>query len=64
MQVRIKFIRHGANSATGGFAPGDYARVSEEMAVHLINDAKVAVLADQAPAQAKPAAPSKKVVKK
>lgn len=52
MQVRIKFIRHGANSATGGFSPGDYARVEEALAVHLINEAKVAVLAD--PAQAKP----------
>ena len=63
MQVRIKFIRHGANSAVGGFAPGDYARVDEEMAKHLINEAKVAVLAD--PAQAKPvtkAAPAKAAI--
>jgi hypothetical protein len=52
MQVRIKFIRHGANSVVGGFGPGDYARVDEEMAAHLINGAKVAVLAE--PAQAKP----------
>ena len=52
MQVRIKFIRHGANSVVGGFGPGDFARVSEEMAAHLINGAKVAVLAE--PAQAKP----------
>ena len=56
MQVRIKFIRLGANSAVGGFAPGDYARVDEEMAKHLINGAKVAVLADAAPVQAKPVA--------
>ena len=54
MQVRIKFIRHGANSVVGGFGPGDYARVGEEMAKHLINGANVAVLADPAPAQAKP----------
>ena len=54
MQVRIKFIRHGANSVVGGFGPGDYARVDEDMAKHLINGAKVAVLADTAPAQAKP----------
>ena len=54
MQVRIKFIRHGANSVVGGFGPGDYARVDEEMAAHLINGAKVAVLADPAPVQAKP----------
>ena len=53
MQVRIKFIRHGANSVVGGFGPGDFARVSEEMAKHLINEAKVAVLAE--PAAAKPA---------
>ena len=52
MQVRIKFIRHGANSVVGGFGPGDYARVDEEMAKHLINGAKVAVLAE--PVQAKP----------
>ena len=60
MQVRIKFIRHGANSAIGGFAPGDFARVEEALAVHLINEAKVAVLAD--PVQAKPVV--KKVTKK
>ena len=54
MQVRIKFIRHGANSVVGGFGPGDYARVSEAMAAHLINEAKVAVLAE--PVQAKPVA--------
>ena len=62
MQVRIKFIRHGANSVVGGFGPGDYARVDEEMAKHLINGAKVAVLADPAPVQAKPVI--KKAVKK
>ena len=56
MQVRIKFIRHGANSVVGGFGPGDFARVSEEMAMHLINEAKVAVLADTASVQAKPVA--------
>lgn len=61
MQVRIKFIRHGANSVVGGFGPGDFARVSEEMAIHLINEAKVAVRAD--PVQAKPA-PVKKAAKK
>ena len=62
MQVRIKFTRHGANSVVGGFGPGDFARVSEEMAAHLINGAKVAVLADPAPAQAKPVV--KKAAKK
>ena len=63
MQVRIKFTRHGANSLVGGFGPGDRAWVSEEMAAHLINEAKVAVLADTAPAQAKPS-PIKKAAKK
>ena len=62
MQVRIKFIRHGANSVVGGFGPGDYACVDEEMAKHLINGARVAVLADTAPAPAKPVI--KKTVKK
>lgn len=62
MQVQIKFIRHGANSAIGGFSPGDRARVDEAFAQHLV-DSGVAVLADPAPAQAKPA-PVKKAAKK
>ena len=62
MQVRIKFIRHGANSVVGGFGPGDFARVEESFARHLIEVAKVAVLADAVPA--KPAAaPKSKAVK-
>ena len=61
MQVRIKFIRHGANSLVGGFAPGDFARVDETMAKHLINEAKVAVLAEAKPAAP---APAKKAAKK
>ena len=61
MQVRIKFTHHGANSLVGGFAPGDYARVSEAMAAHLINEAKVAVLAEAKPATP---APAKKAARK
>ena len=64
MQVRIKFTHHGANSMVGGFAPGDYARVSEAMAAHLINEARVAVLAETKPAPATKSAPAKKAAKK
>ena len=42
MQVQIKFITHGACSATGAFSPGDMARVSADMAAHLVDVAKCA----------------------
>ena len=65
MQVQIQFLAGGANSMIGGFCAGDVARVSAEMAKHLVEEvgiAKVAVLADPAPAQAKPVV--KKAAKK
>lgn len=49
---RIKFTGFGANSAIGGFGPGDTASVSDEMAEHFVNEAKVArYLEATAPAQ-------------
>ena len=40
--VQIRFIRQGANSLIGGFSSGDLARVSEDFARHLVEDARVA----------------------
>lgn len=42
VMVQIKFKVLGANSAVGGFSPGDTARVSEAMARHLVEEAGVA----------------------
>lgn len=49
---RVKFTKFGANSAIGGFAPGDVARVSDALAEHLVNEAGVAKFADAQPAAA------------
>lgn len=43
MLKRIKFTASGANSAVGGFMPGDTARIDAAMAAHLVDEAKVAV---------------------
>ena len=40
--VKIRFIRQGANSLIGGFSSGDLARVSEDFARHLVEEARVA----------------------
>ena len=40
--VQIKFITFGATSAGGSFAPGDTLRCSEELARHLVEEAKCA----------------------
>lgn len=58
MITQIKFIGHGANSLIGGFAPGDTARVSAEMAKHLV-DAGCAVYATSAPVIVEPTKPTK-----
>jgi hypothetical protein len=34
--VKIKFTKYGANSAFGGFAPGDVMRCAPDMAEHLV----------------------------
>lgn len=40
--VQIRFIRQGSNSLIGGFSSGDLARVSEDFARHLVEEARVA----------------------
>ena len=47
----IKFIKSGANSAIGGFAPGDIARVDAEFAKHLV-ETEVAIYAEAKPIEA------------
>jgi hypothetical protein len=46
--VQVKFTKFGANSALGGFAPGDRARLSDALARHLVDEAQVAVYAEPA----------------
>lgn len=55
--TKIKFIKFGANSAFGGFAPGDTLTCSESMANHLVHEAGVAEFFEpkQAPAPMPPA---------
>lgn len=50
--VQVKFITFGATSAGGAFAPGDVLRCSEEMARHLVEDAKCAKYAQARTPQA------------
>lgn len=59
--VQIKFIRQGSNSMLGGFSSGNLARVSDALAAHLVDVAKVAIYTEQAqPAPAaEPAAEDK-----
>ena len=40
--VKVKFITGGANSAFGGFCPGDVLVCSEAMAKHLVDEIKCA----------------------
>lgn len=47
---QIKFTASGANSVLGGFQSGDTARVADAFAAHLVNEARVAVYLDAAPA--------------
>jgi|SoimicmetaTmtLPB_FD_contig_71_31154_length_765_multi_2_in_0_out_0_2 hypothetical protein len=42
MQVQVKFTVFGCCSAIGNFEPGDTARVSAEMAKHLVEEARCA----------------------
>lgn len=51
--VQIKFKTFGATSAGGAFAPGDVMRCSEELARHLVEEAKCAVYV-QAPSAEEP----------
>ena len=54
--VQIRFIRQGANSLIGGFSSGDLARVSDALARHLVEEARVA---EYAQAQMKGEAPKR-----
>jgi hypothetical protein len=62
-QVQIRFTASGANSAVGGFAPGDLARVPADMARHLVDEAQCAEYV-QAPVPAQPAAADPEPVRK
>ncbi|MFD0669716.1 hypothetical protein ACT80S_18500 [Ramlibacter sp. MAHUQ-53] len=42
MPKRIKFTKFGANSAFGGFAPGDLFTCPDDLAEHLVNEVGVA----------------------
>ncbi len=46
MQVAIKFTAFGGCSAFGEFSPGDVARVSADMARHLVEEARCAKYVD------------------
>lgn len=46
---RIVFTKNGACSVLGGFEPGTVARTSDALARHLVEEARVARYADEAP---------------
>lgn len=60
MQVQIEFIVGGANSMLGGFSAGDIARVSSDMASHLVEEVGVAKYADAKPVEPVKSAKAKK----
>lgn len=51
--MQVIFTKSGANEIVGGFSPGDVARVSDEMAKHLVTEAKVAKYAKEPEVKAK-----------
>lgn len=51
MQVQIEFIVGGANSMIGGFCAGDVARVSTELAKHLVEELGAAKYVAPQPAE-------------
>lgn len=58
--MQIQFTASGANSALGGFMPGEFARVDPAIAKHLVEEAKVAVyVVEQAPKTPDPAKKTK-----
>lgn len=63
MQTKIKFVASGANSAIGGFSPGDIARLDTTLAAHLVDVARVAVYVDAHEA-AQPVAKTEQKAKK
>jgi hypothetical protein len=62
--VEVKFTKFGANSAFGGFAPGDKLRTSEDMARHLVEEAAVAEYVQPSVQTPAPVPPMKAVVRK
>jgi hypothetical protein len=57
MLVQIKFTVFGCCSAIGNFEPGDTARVSAEMAAHLVDEARCAKYVTPAVQAEQPAEP-------
>jgi hypothetical protein len=58
--IQVKFTAFGANSAFGGFAPGDTLRCSPAMAKHLVEEIGCArYIEAKAPEDTKPAAETK-----
>ena len=47
---RIEFTTYGSAHAVGGFAPGMIARIDDETARHLVDEARCARYLDAAPA--------------
>ena len=54
----IKFTKFGANTAIGGFGPGDIARVSDALAQHLVDEAGVAKYIEAAAPATPPPTPA------
>jgi hypothetical protein len=58
--MKIKFTAQGANSMFGGFSSGDVANLSDALARHLVEEAKVAKYIDVPPEKSvKPARKAK-----
>lgn len=53
----VKFKTSGSNSAFGGFSPGDVLRCGDDMARHLVEEARVAEYVTQNAYAASAAAP-------
>lgn len=58
MQVQIEFLVGGANSMIGGFCSGDVARVSADLAKHLVEELGMAKY-EAAKPKTTPAEPAK-----
>jgi hypothetical protein len=54
--AQVKFTKFGANSAFGGFAPGDKLRCSDAMAKHLVDEGVAVYVQAPAPAAVEPPA--------
>jgi len=54
----VKFKTSGSNSAFGSFSPGDVLRCGDDLARHLVEDARVAEYVTQNASAAPAAAPA------